>query len=81
MTLEEFCELESDDMFNITYNEGIVMGSRENNYFTMTLYRIEDFYVEVKRQRSDGSTYMFPIYHDVLLHPYLDQVDISKLFQ
>jgi hypothetical protein len=79
MTLNSFCQLNGDDMFALTYQKGVVVGTRENTCFEMTLYRLFDFHIEIKRRKKSRTTYLAPIYHDVLLQPYLDQVDISKL--
>lgn len=47
----------------------------------MTLYRVDNFYVEFKLQLSDGELYIGVIIHDILLVPYLDQVNIDGLLK
>lgn len=79
MTLDEFSRLEGREQFDLVETQGILMGTRENKYFHMTLYRIEDFYVEIKVHKSNNEQFLLHIDHDVLLVPYLDQVDLSKL--
>jgi hypothetical protein len=80
MTLKEFDHLSWDEQYECMLDKGVVVGNRENNYFEMTLYRVDDFYVEFKRQRRDGELYIGSICHEILLVPYLEQTDLSKLF-
>lgn len=80
MTLEEFNDLSSVEQYECTLDKGVAVGNRENNYFTMTLYRVDDFHVEIKVHRSGGAPFVIPIQHEILLVPYLDQVDLTELF-
>ena len=81
MTLDEFNELDWREQYLCVLEKGVVVGSRKNNYFEMTLYRVDNFYVEFKLQLSDGELYIGVIIHDILLVPYLDQVNIDGLLK
>lgn len=75
MTSEEFWELSGCDQYDLVLEKGVEVGSRENPYFRMYLYRLFDFHVEFKKEISTGKLWLFLVDHDALLKPYLDQIN------
>jgi hypothetical protein len=77
MTLYQF--LRSDEMEQIeAFWDGVLVGSRSEGAFVIECRQIDDFYVEYKIL---GGHYidMCAFKNTDLLHPYLNQIDISNL--
>ena len=81
MTLYQFSVLTENEKTAIVWNEGHFVGDRIENNFSIMLYQVRSFYVEVfysgkenkiSRLRSFSSTEQ--------LEPYLRKIDISELF-
>ena len=81
MTLDEFYQLSSNNQYELTIKEGIRIGYREDAPYYMILYRLFDFYMEIKCRLKDDSVFRLGAFdHDILIQPYLDQIDLSDLF-
>jgi hypothetical protein len=66
----------------VTWKRGVHLGYRVKGNYYMSLYRINDFYVEVQYHTGyDGiaSIQAFACEDDLEL--YLNQIDISKIFE
>jgi hypothetical protein len=81
MTLYQFKVLSQDEKAAVLWSKGDVVGDRIENNFSILLYEIRSFYVElfysgkenkISRLRSFSSTEQ--------LEPYLRKIDISELF-
>ena len=73
MTSKEFWELSSSEQYDLALEKGVKIGSRENAYFRMYLYRLFDFHVEFKKEVSTERLWILLVDHDILLNPYLNQ--------
>ena len=80
MTLYQFNVLTENEKTAIVWNEGHFVGDRKENNFSILLYQVRSFYVElyysgkenkISRLRSFSSTEQ--------LEPYLGKIDISRL--
>lgn len=66
----------------ITWKKGIHLGYRTQGSFYMSLYRLNDFYVEIQYHTCyDGIASIQTFICEEKLQPYLDQVDVSKILQ
>lgn len=80
MTLENFQDLSWQEQLQMVVESGVVIGEREDPIHNMFLYRVYSFYVEMTYNKSDGELWRIgPFDHEVLLRPYLDQVDLKEL--
>ena len=77
MTLDEFLRCGEMEQLEAFWN-GIFIGNRSSGAFVMECRQIDDFYVEYKIL---GGHYigMSGFKNPELLHPYLNQIDISSL--
>jgi hypothetical protein len=65
----------------ITWKKGVHIGYRSQGKYYMSLYRLDNFYVEIKYHSCyDGIASIETFICEEELQPYLDQVDISKIF-
>ena len=82
MTLQEFLSYSIDDQYAIIMELGTHVADRHDGYSNIKLYMIDSFYAEVFSRVKDGIIWKFGGFdHPVLLHPYLEQVDIQHLLQ
>ncbi|RYG29810.1 MAG: hypothetical protein EOO01_37665 [Chitinophagaceae bacterium] len=79
MTSSEFDALPISVQFDLMTRNGVKVGQRNNDFYLMKLYRLFKFHVEVKKCRSTGEVFFSTIDHDVLLVPYLEQIDLKGL--
>lgn len=78
MTLTDFSKLSTNAQSDYLHSEGIYIGKLRYALYTITLYQIDAFYVEVRyRQyrRSISSIHCF--LSTARLIPYLNEIDIS----
>jgi hypothetical protein len=80
MNLYEFELLSEHEQVEVLYNKGVFLGKRKVGEFSVVLYQVDAFYIEIlykkyryyiNRTRCFTST--------KLLDPYLIQVDINDL--
>lgn len=65
----------------ITWKKGVHIGYRSQGKYYMSLYRLDNFYVEIQYHTCyDGIAAIHSIVCEDELQPYLDQVDINKIF-
>lgn len=82
MTLEDFEDLSSEEQVAVVKENGVLIGEREDGIHYMFLFQVYSFYVEMTYNKSDKELWRIgPFDHPVFLRPYLDQIDISTLFQ
>ena len=81
MTLYQFNVLSEDEKAAVLWSKGDIVGDSIENNFSILLYQIRSFYVElyysgkenkISRLRSFSSTNQ--------LEPYLGKINISELF-
>ena len=61
--------------------EGVFLADREDGAFTILLYQIDSFYVEVFYDKEKNELKRFRSFLTLrLLDPYLDQIDIKGKF-
>ena len=82
MTLYEFKQLTSNEQAQTTWDNGVLIGFREETELHMVLYRIENFYVEICYHTNlNEITAIKSFISDAPLGPYLDKIDITDLFK
>ena len=65
----------------ITWKKGIHIGYRTQGRYYMSLYRLDDFYVEIQYHICyDGIACIQTFICEEELQPYLDQIDLTKIF-
>jgi hypothetical protein len=82
MTVKEFQKLPDEEQFMILKERGVLIGQRENDHHYARLYRIDGFYMELFFLRWSQRLWKYhSLDHEVILTPYLDQINIDQLFQ
>ena len=80
MTLDEFTILNETRQAETLLERGIYLADRLYKNFSIFLYQLDDFYVEVYHNlRFDVMQGMRCFGDDDALQPYLESIDISKL--
>lgn len=80
MILQEFQLLSDEEKFQILKERGVLIAQRENNHHFADLYQIDSFYMEVFFLRWSQRLWKFHSFNlEVLLTPYLEQIDIYEL--
>lgn len=65
----------------ITWRNGVHIACRAEGSYYMSLYRIDDFYVEIQYHTCyDGVASIQTFLNEDELQGYLEQLDISKIF-
>jgi hypothetical protein len=81
MDLQEFKQLDQTAQKAIVWHCGEHIATRDTIFYTIALWQIEGFYVEVVfSQLNNKIEKLNSFYSTELLKPYLDQIDISPLF-
>jgi hypothetical protein len=82
MNLEYFENLSCEEQVAVVKESGVLISEREDGIHDMFLFQLYSFYVEMTYNKSDKELWRIgPFDHPVMLRPYLDQIDISTLFQ
>jgi len=80
MQLYQYSILNHCDQVDILCRQGIRLGSRSDADYTITLYQIDGFYVEVYYHcKKRHVTHIRPFSTTDLLDAYLEDIDISGL--
>ena len=80
MTLSEFKVADRSLQYDIICDHGIRLISRDFSDYSVILYQVEGFYVEVVYEGLEGRIGIFRAFNTtLLLDPYLEQIDISFL--
>jgi len=82
MTLDDFKFLDEKKQTEVLLDQGVLLSDRIYKNFTILLYQVEKFYVEVYY----NTTYkvlqgMRCFEDDEALQPYLESIDISSLYK
>jgi hypothetical protein len=82
MTLYQFNMLDEMEQIEAIWNEAIELVAREDREYRYTLYQIDAFYVEELWHKEKDIRFTFRSFssaNSVLLKPYLELIDISRL--
>jgi hypothetical protein len=80
MKLEEFQYLNKSTKTQVLFDNGIYLSSRQEPEYTIDLYQIDSFYVEVfYHHGSKVIIYLKAFSRLEDLGPYLDDIDLSQL--
>ena len=81
MDLHQFSVLSEDERIELTLFNGIYLSSYSNRVFKKDLFRLEGFYVEVVYLLGTHDICKINAFdREALLGPYLEQIDLSSLF-
>lgn len=81
MTLNTFTNLDESRQAEILLDRGIFLTERLYKNFTIFLYQVDNFYVEIYYNLRYNTTQgMRGFEDDDALDPYLDSIDISCLY-
>jgi hypothetical protein len=81
MQIHLFENFDLNSKASITWKKGVHIGYRSQGKYYMSLYRLGNFYVEIQYHTCyDGIASIQTFICEEELQPYLDQVDISKIF-
>jgi hypothetical protein len=82
MTQQEFTFLNDDRQAKALVERGTFIAERDYKNFTIFLYRIDGFYVEIYHNlKFNAMQGMRSFEDDEALEPYLNSIDISCLYQ
>lgn len=80
MKINLFEDLDLNSKACITWKKGVHIGYRSQGTYYMSLYRLDDFYVEIHYHTcQDGVACVQTFICEDELQPYLEQVDLSKI--
>ena len=75
-----FEKLDLNSKACITWKKGVHVGYRSQGSFYMSLYRLDNFYVEIQYHTChDGIACIHSFVCEDELQPYLEQVNLSEL--
>jgi len=81
MHIQLFENFDMNSKACITWKKGVHIGYRTQDKYYMSLYRLGDFYVEIQYHTChDGIASIQTFNYEDELEPYLNQVDLDKLF-
>lgn len=82
MHLHHFKEFDLNSKACITWKKGVLLAYRTQGNYYMSLYRMDDFYVEIQYHTChDGVASVQTFVCEDELEAYLDQVNINKLLE
>ncbi|HYC27657.1 MAG TPA: hypothetical protein VEB42_02560 [Chitinophagaceae bacterium] len=80
MTLDQFSLLNESSQAEVLIDRGVLLTERQYKNFTIFLYQVDNFYVEVYfNLRFSVMQGMRCFQDDEALEPYLDSIDITAL--
>jgi hypothetical protein len=81
MTIEEFNYLDETMKAEVLSIMGIFLSERNEGCFRITLYQVENFYVEIYYHMTRFFYVCIRSFQDVReLAPYLEHIDISEIY-
>ena len=79
MKLHEFLVLSKEEQTDLLYHEGVYLGKRKVNPFTLVLYSLDSFYVEIRYKNYRRHIYsLYGFDHTDHLDPYLPRIDFKE---
>ena len=80
MTQEEFDKYSLNKQADIVWKIGVLIANRQEGRFTVMLYQIEGFYVEVFYSKNGKKIPGVRSFEDIkYLEPYLNEMDVNSL--
>ena len=80
MTLYQYKALDQTDQACVLWNKGVFLGERSNTEYTIALYPVEGFYVEVFYHQEKNSIERLRSFRSVYqLRPYLEKISVQEL--
>ncbi len=80
MNLVKFNSISQDKQLDVTMTLGVLLIECRRFNFTLRLFQIQKFYIEVYSTEESGEVIAINAFEDIdSLDSYLEQIDISKL--
>lgn len=80
MTQYHFNILDENEKANIVWNKGILIGERSDQYYNVSLFQVDDFYVEVFRHSHFNVITRFRSFSNTrFLEPYLQEISLEGI--
>ena len=80
MKLSQFHQLTFDEKVHTIYDHGVYIGKRKREGYTILLYQVAGFYVEVVYKKYRYVILNLESFDSTeLLQPYLDAIDLEAL--
>jgi hypothetical protein len=80
MKLSQFQQLTFDEKVHTIYDHGVYIGKRKGNGYTILLYQVAGFYVEVVYKKYRNVILNLESFDSTdLLQPYLDAIDLEAI--
>lgn len=80
MNIEKFNRLSQEKQLDITMMMGVLLIECRRFNFTLRLFQIHSFYIEVYSMEESGEVIAINAFEDIEnLETYLEQIDISEL--
>ena len=81
MTLSQFRLLDKDKRYIVWLAKSIEIASYEKEGYSYVLYRLDDFYIEIKFVKLFPGNIIFTAFSDAArLDPFLQSIDISSIY-
>lgn len=81
MKYRNFNELEELDQADAAWNKGTLLAERIEDFHSIRLYQMEDYYIEVTRHQHFNVILKVASFKDTVhLEPYLNTINIEGLF-
>jgi hypothetical protein len=82
MDLREFQLMNLNDQVDTTWDQGILLGHREEGKQNMILYRIDNFFSEIHYDQDMNEIIGIRSFEsDAPLQPYLDKIDLDEFLR
>lgn len=80
MMLYDFSLLDQQEQIDLLYKEGSYIGKRRQSSYTLVLYQLDGFYVEVIYRKYRRFVYRIHAFNSVSgIEPYLQHIDVQEL--
>jgi hypothetical protein len=80
MTLTEFRNLPDKSQYDILHQESVYIGKRKHGIYTIVLYQVNTFYVEIIYIKYRCKIHRLRCSHSLaFLDPYLSQVNVEDV--
>lgn len=80
MRLSEFIVLTEDQKCSIVFREGVALAQRDLRDYTVFLFQLPSYYVELYCDKQSRKVFEFKVFHSPgHLTPYLDAIPLDGL--
>lgn len=81
MNIDEFKGLSEEEQHKVVSRRGVMLRDRITQSFMIFLYALDGFYIELFFHKANGVfATLKPFDSTEELSPYLDEIDVNKLF-